>query len=172
MSAMFSSLDPEAVGRIRLHIEDNSNMVDDLVKDIVKPYIDDLDTYVQFVSDCLKDGNNPPSNAELEDFCLNLSAKIYWAGGGQEMLGIRDDIATAVYKETFNSARDNHKGTVQDKNSRAELASQQEQIVSICYSRAYKAMKAKVANAQELLGSCKKVLSHRIEEMSLTRMST
>lgn len=171
MSNLFSSLNPDAVSKIRLHVEDNSQVVDKIVLDIIEPYISDLDTYVSFVSDCLKDGNNPPSDAELEDFCLNLSAKIYWASGGQELLGIRADISEAVRKETFNNARDEHKGTVQDKNSKAELASQQEQLVSICYQRAHKTMKAKVESAQELLGSCKKVLTHRMEELQLTRQS-
>ena len=32
-------------------------------------------------------------------------------------------------------------------------------------------MKSKVENAQELLGSCKKVLSHRIQEESLTNLT-
>lgn len=169
--SIFSSLNPETVSKIRLHVEDNSQVVDKIVSEIIEPYISDLDNYVAFISDCLKDGNNPPSDAELEDFCLNLSAKIYWAGGGQELLGVRDDIAKAVYKETFNNARDEHKGTVQDKNSKAELASQQEQLVSICYNRAYKTMSAKIENAQELLGSCKKTLTHRMNEMQLTRQS-
>lgn len=171
MSNIFSTLNPDIVEKIRLHVEDNSQLVDKIVLEIIEPYISDLDTYVSFVSECLKDGENPPSNSELEDFCMNLSAKIYWAGGGQELLGIRDDIADAVYKETFNGARDEHKGTVQDKNSKAELASQQEKLVSICYSRAYKMMKAKIESAKELHSSCKKVLTHRCEEMSLTRTS-
>lgn len=171
MSNLFSSLNPDAVSKIKLHVEDNSKIVDNIVKDIVDPYVRDLDTYVAFISDCLKDGNNPPSDQELEDFCMNLAAYIYWAGGGQEMLGIRDDIASAVYKETFNSARDEHEGTVQDKNSKAELASQQEQIVSICYSRAFKTMKAKVENAQELMSSCKKVLTRRSQEYGMTKQT-
>ena len=50
------------------------------------------------------------------------------------------------------------------------MQSQQEQIVSICFSRAYRKMKAKVDAAQELLSSCKKVLSHRMIEMELTHM--
>ena len=62
-------------------------------------------------------------------------------------------------------------GTVADKDSLAELASQEEFIVSAAYTRAYKIMKAKVENAQELLGSCKKVLSRRIAEMNLSNIS-
>ena len=62
------------------------------------------------------------------------------------------------------------KGTIADKDSLAELASQEEYIVSASYTRAYKTVKAKVENAQELLSSCKKVLSRRMAEMELTRM--
>lgn len=171
MSNLFSALDPKEVARIQLHVEDNSKIVDKIVEDIIAPYIKDLDNYVKFIAACLKDGNNPPTDPELEDFCMNLSAYIYFAGGFCEQLGIRDDIAKAVYKETFNNARDNHQGTVQDKNSRAELASQQEQLASICYTRAYKTVKAKVDNAQELLSSCKKVLTRRMQEYQLTHMA-
>jgi hypothetical protein len=52
----------------------------------------------------------------------------------------------------------------------AELTSQQEQLTSICYTRAYRIVKAKVDNAQELLSSCKKVLSRRMSELELTHM--
>jgi hypothetical protein len=55
--------------------------------------------------------------------------------------------------------------------SLAELASQEEALISSAYTRAYKTMKAKVENAQELLQSCKKVLSRRIMEQELTKIS-
>ena len=157
---------------IQLHVENNSKTMDDIVKDIIDPYVRDLDAYVSFIADCLKDGDNPPTNAELEDFCMNLSTYIYFASGMCEQLGVRDSISKAVYKETYNTARNSQeKGTVADKDTTAELASQQEQLVSICYTAAYKTMKAKIDNAQELLSSCKKSLSHRMQEMELTRLS-
>ena len=88
-----------------------------------------------------------------------------------EQLGIRDDIAKAVYKETYHTTRASQdKGTVADKDSLAELNSQQELLTSICYTRAWKTMKSKVENAQELLQSCKKVLSRRMTEAELTRI--
>ena len=169
MSNTFSNLDKVEVGKIRLHVEDNSKIVDGIVQDIIKPYVEDLDNYVRFIGQCLKDGERPPSDAELEDFCMNLSTYIYFAGGMCEQLGIRDDISRAVYKETFNTARDGHNGTIQDKNSYAELEAQQEQLTNICYNRAYKIVKSKVDNAQELLSSCKKVLSRRMLEIELTK---
>lgn len=168
---LFDNIKPEKIKDIQLHIENNSKVINDIVDDIIKSYCKDLDNYVSFIKDCLNNGENPPTDAELDDFCMNLSTYIYFAGGMVEQLGIRDDIAKAVYKETYHTTRASQdKGTVADKDSLAELASQQELLTSICYTRAWKTMKAKVENAQELLQSCKKVLTRRMTEMELTRI--
>lgn len=170
MNTIYDNLDANKVSSIRLHVENNSAVVDSIVNDIITPYCKGLDKYVRFIADCLKDGEKPPTIGELEDFCMNLSTHIYFASGMCEQLGIRDDISKAVYKETYNTARDDAKGTVQDKTAQAELQSQQEQLTNICFNRAYKTMKSKVDAAQELLSSCKKVLTNRMSERDLTRM--
>ena len=168
---IYDNLDMEKLSRIKLKVEDNSKILDDVVSDIIRPYCRDLDNYVAFVRDCLKDGDKPASNQELEDFCMNLSTYIYYASGVVETLGIRDDISKALWKEIYHSTRNETTGgTVADKDSKAELASQQEQLTNICYNRAYRIMKAKVDSAQELLQSSKKVLSHRMQEMELTKL--
>ena len=152
-------------------VEEKSKVIDTIVEGIIQPYCKDLDNYVLFIKDCLKDGENPPTTDELDDFCLNLSTYIYFAGGMTEQLGIRDDISKAVYKEMYHTARASQdKGTVADKDSLAELASQEQYIVSSAYTRAYKILKSKVENAQELLSSVKKVLSRRIQEAALTQI--
>ena len=161
----------QQVKEIQNRVELNASKLDDIVNQIIEPYCKDLDNYVAFIADCLKDGENAPTTDELDDFCLNLSTYIYFAGGMCEQLGIRDDIAKAVYKEMYHTARASQdKGTVADKDSLAELASQQEYVVSASYTRAYKTLKSKIDNAQELLSSVKKVLSRRIQEMELTRI--
>lgn len=171
MKSDLSNVDTQAINLLLGRVEDNSHIVDDIVRDIIKPYIQDLDKYIGFIKECLKDGENPPTDYELEDFCMNLSTYIYFASGMCEQLGIRDDIAKAVYKETYNNARDTKSGTVQDKNMLAELDAQQEQLISVCYTRAYKIVKAKVESAQELLSSIKKVLSRRMQEIELTKIA-
>lgn len=71
----------------------------------------------------------------------------------------------------YHSVRDSiDKGTVVDKDSLAELASQQEYLTSICYKRAYSIIKAKVSSAQEILSSVKKIITRRISEQELTRI--
>lgn len=160
----------EDIDAIRHTVEIDSNVIDKIVDDIIKPYSEDLDYYVQFIKDCLKDGKQPPTDNELEDFCLNLSTYIYFAGGMCEYLGIRDDISKAIYKEMYHESRSKlERGTVADKDSLAELASQKEALINVCYNRAFKIMKSKVENSQELLSSCKKVLSRRMQEYSLTQ---
>lgn len=166
------SLAPTEIEAIQNKVENHSNTVDGIVNAIIKPYSEDLDRYVSFIRDCLKDGERPPTDEELDDFCLNLSTLIYFSGGMCEYLGIRDDISKAVYKDIYHESRSKlEKGTVADKDSLAELASQKEALVNVCYTRAAKMMKAKVENAQELLGSCKKVLTRRMQEYSLTHQS-
>ena len=166
-----SEIDKAKLQEIRNKVENHSDSLMEIVNSIIEPYCKDLDRYVEFIRDCLKDGENPPTSDELDDFCMNLSTLIYFAGGMCEQLGIRDDISRSVYKEVYHTARSAQEtGTVADKDSLAELFSQQEQITNICYNRAYKIMKSKVENAQELLGSCKKVLSRRMSEFELTHM--
>lgn len=169
--SIYDNLKLDAVEKIQQHVESNSRSIDNIVQSIINPYCKDLDRYVAFIRDCLSDGQNPPTDVELEDWCMNLSTYIYFAGGMCEHLGVRDDISRAVWKEMYHTERAKlERGTVADKDSQAELASQQEQLTNICYNRAYRIMKSKVENAQELMSSCKKVLSRRMQEMELTHM--
>ena len=159
------------IQQLQESVEADFSQLNDIILSIIKPFCEDLDEYVGFIKAILKDGEKSATNSELEDFCMNLSTYIYFAGGMCEQLGIKDDISKAIWKEVYNSKRQQaDKGTIADKNSFAELASQQEFLTNVCYNRAYKIMKAKVENAQELLQSCKKVLSHRMQEMELTRI--
>lgn len=168
---IYEDLKVDEVETIKNKVENHSETINKIVNDIIQPYCKDLDKYVSFIKDCLKDGQNPPTDEELEDFVMNLSTYIYFAGGMVEQLGIRDDISKAVYKETYHTSRNSiSSGTVADKDSLAELSSQQELLTNICYNRAWKIMKSKVENAQELLSSCKKILTRRISELELTRL--
>lgn len=152
-------------------VDIDAGRLQEIVDEIISPYCSELDAYVDFIKSILKDGENPPTAQELDDFCMNLSVYIYYASSMQERLGIKDDIARAIYKEMYHTCRDSiEKGTVADKDSLAELASQQEYLTSVCYKRAYQIVKAKVLSAQDILASCKKIISRRMAEFELTRM--
>lgn len=159
------------ISKHRKEVDEDFEKISSIIERIIKPYAESLDESVRVITSSLHDINNPPTTQELDYYCLHLSTDIYWAGTMSEQLGIKDDISKAIYKEMYNKARDESEGTVADKNSLAELASQQEYLTNVCYSRAYRMMKAKVDAAQELLQSMKKVLAHRISEQELTRLT-
>ena len=160
------------IKKLREQVENNSKELQEIIDGIIKPYTEELDNYVEWVKSMVTNYENPPTSIELDDMTMTLSVLIYSASGMQEQLGIRDDIAKALYKEMYHSARDNlDKGTVADKNSLAELATQEEALVSMLYKRAYNTVKAKVSAAQEILASIKKIVSRRMAEMELTRLT-
>lgn len=152
-------------------VEENSAELDKTINDIIERYSGELDEYMQFVMGILRNDEQPPTDAELDDFALRLSSLIYFTSVGAEQMGIRDDLSSSAYKEAYNVARSMQKsGTVADKNAQAELDAMAEKVVSIVYSKAYRILKAKVESAQEVLSSVKKVMSRRMTETELSRM--
>ena len=152
-------------------IEENSAELDNTINDIIERYSGELDEYMSFVMGILRNDEQPPTDAELDDFALRLSSLIYFTSVGAEQMGIRDDLSSSAYKEAYNVARSMQKsGTVADKNAQAELDAMTEKVVSIVYSKAYRILKAKVDSAQEVLSSVKKVMSRRMTETELSRM--
>lgn len=152
-------------------VEENSAELDKTINDIIERYSGELDDYMSFVMGILRNDEQPPTDAELDDFALRLSSLIYFTSVGAEQMGIRDDLSSSAYKEAYNVARSMQKsGTVADKNAQAELDAMAEKVVSIVYSKAYRILKAKVDSAQEVLSSVKKVMSRRMTEIELSRM--
>lgn len=152
-------------------VEENSAELDKTVSDIIERYSGELDDYMSFVMGILRNDEQPPTDAELDDFALRLSSLIYFTSVGAEQMGIRDDLSSSAYKEAYNVARSMQKsGTVADKNAQAELDAMAEKVVSIVYSKAYRILKAKVDSAQEVLSSVKKVMSRRMAETELSRI--
>ena len=154
-------------------VEENSALLDRTINDIIERYSGELDEYMRFIMGILRNDEQPPTDAELDDFALRLSSLIYFTSVGAEQMGIRDDISHSIYKEAYNMARNMQKsGTVADKNTQAEIDAQAEKVINIVYNKSYKILKAKVESAQEVLSSVKKVMSRRMNEYELSRMST
>ena len=152
-------------------IESNSTEIDKTINEIIERFSGELDEYVNFIRSILRNDEQPPTDAELDDFALNLSTLIYYTSVGAEQMGIRDDLSSSAYKEAYNIARNAQKsGTVADKNAQAELDAMTEKVVSIIYNKSYKILKAKVDSSQELLSSVKKIISRRMNEAELSRI--
>lgn len=169
--ALCNEVDTNKVRQLQKRIDKNSDIIDNIVNRLVSNYCEQLDNYMTFIKNILADTNNPPTDKELDDFVLNIPVLLYFAGEGQESLGIKEDVAKAVKQELYNETFDKATGTVADKTALAELATQNEYITHIAYSRAYKKIKLRCEAANETLQSVKKIMSRRISEYEMSKVA-
>ena len=158
----------EDTQRIFEHVQSTSKLVDDLVNKLVSTYCGPLDEYMKTIDNALAFQEEPLSILQLEEFTLNLPSLLYFASEAQEALGIKEDVSNAIRTELYNAVREKAQGTIADKDTAAEIATQSEQLVVIIYRRAYKKVKYRIEAAYEMLNSLKKVISRRIGEYSIT----
>lgn len=168
-SALASNVDIEQVHKNNERVESLTVVVRDMVKKIVDEACKELDTYMSIIEDILCDTDTPVSDGELEDFTLNLPSLLYLVSSRREELRIKEDVAKAVHKDVYNRVREKAQGTVADKDTAADLASQSEAITLIVLQRAGSTIKTREEAAWEMLNSVKKVLTRRVAELELSR---
>ena len=158
----------ESIESSRQLLENKSLDVENIVKKVISTYSAELDGLVQSIDTKVREQElDGLSDQELESYCLKLSSFMYFAAAGQELIGLREDIATALNKEDYNNKYAEATGTINDKKATAELESQSSMLVELIYNRAEKMMSSKLTYATHLLGSIKRVLNRRIEQMKM-----
>lgn len=167
ISALTVKFTRDDINNIIDRVEGNSGTINEVVDSIVADYCKPLDDYMQIIDEILREGNEI-ADYELDDFALNLPSLIYFACSAQESLGVKEDVSKAIRSEVYNKVREKSQGTVADKDSVADLASQQETVVVIIYQRAYKKVKARIEAAYEMLNSVKKVMTRRIAQYGIS----
>lgn len=170
-SALASSVDLEKLKANNDRVNSLTNVVQDMVGEIVDGACKDLDDYMAQIDEILCDKDNVVSDAELEDFTLNLPSMLYLVSSRREGLKVKEDVARAIYKDVYNRVREKAQGTVADKDTAADLAAQSEAITVIVLQRAVSTIKTREESAWEMLNSVKKVLTRRTVELELTRQS-
>lgn len=170
-SALASNVELESVHKNNERVESLTAVVRDMVRSIVDEVCKDLDAYMKQIDDILCDKDSPVSDEELEDFTLNLPSLLYLVSSRREDLKIKEDVAKAIHKDVYNRVRDKAQGTVADKDTAADLASQSEAITVIVLQRAGSTIKTREEAAWEMLNSVKKVLTRRIAELELTQQT-
>ena len=170
-SALSSNVDIEEVRKNNEAVERLTAVVREMVANIVDEVCSDLDEYMSQIEEIMCDKDTPVSDAELEDFTLNLPSLLYLTSSRRESLKIKEDVAKAVHKDIYNRVREKAEGTVADKDTAADLASQSQAITVIVLQRAGSTIKTREEAAWEMLNSVKKVLSLRIAELELTRQT-
>ena len=140
--------------------------IQELLFDIYEKPTRELDNYLEDIREQLLGKNITTS--QLEDFIITIPLHLYWLITETEELGIQEDFAKLQKNEVYNKALSIAQGKVDEKRALAENESQTQAIIHMAYSRAYKLMKGKIEMAQELLNSCKKILTLRITDTELS----
>ena len=149
-------------------VESKSVGIENIVKNVITKYSSDLDFIVSEIDAKIKEQEiDGFSDQEIESYCLKLSSFMYFAAAGQELIGLREAIANALNKEEYNKFYATATGTIADKKASAELESQSSMLVNLIYDRAEKMMESKLTYATHLLGSLKRILNRRIEQMKM-----
>lgn len=148
-------------------IQENSKIVEDIVYDIVCQYTSELDFIMKQCKTVFNTGQ-PMSDDELLDLLVQLPSNMYFVGEAQEIVGLREDISKMMKMEKYNEARKKAIGTIQDKNTEADLETINEALNQVIYQRAYKMIKNKIEMGSELLNSLKRINDRRITEQKMT----
>lgn len=157
----------EKINDIIIKIESKSDDLSGICAEITHRYTSELDIYMCEINQLLQ-SNDDIETSILEKYILKLSNCLYFVNAGVEAVGIKEDLSKMVHKEIYSQARLSSTGTISDRDIQANLVSQQENIVSALYSRAYKKIKIKVESGYEMLNSLKKILSRRIAEYEIS----
>jgi len=128
-----------------------------------------LDKTLEDINKALFDNNTPIPDEQLQSMILELANQLYFAVDVQERLGIKEDVAKLIRQEMYCESKRIAGGTVAEKEAKALLDSQYEEMVQIVYSRAYKRMKSKVDAGYEMLNALKKILGARLSELELSK---
>ncbi len=144
-----------------------NNELEEIVENLVNPYCKELDDYIKNLDDALLEVDNLTTN-DIESAILNLPSLIYLMIANTEKLGIQEDYAKLKRGEVYGKALKLAEGKVDEKRAIAEEQSQAESLTLTIFQRAYKIMKCKQEQANEILNSYKKVLTMRIAEAELS----
>lgn len=134
---------------------------------IVDEHIGDLTDVVTKIKEMLKDDTDILTDQEIEDILLQLPVLLYDVTDNQEVVGMQSDLASLIYKESYNEAYKIARGTVGEKQSASELATMTEKFDSVIYDRAYKIIKQKISMAVEVLNAVKRIHSTRVQGIEI-----
>ena len=141
------------------------------IVDSVNSLTDELDVLMEMMHKKINKDDYEISDKELEKLIIRLPILIYELNNILMKVGIREDLSKIIKQTNYNEAFIIQEGTIADIKSGAELAIKEEMLLETTWKRSVKIISQKMDIAQELLSSCKKLLSKRMEEISLYKRS-
>lgn len=137
----------------------------------VNKLTNELDILIEMMHKKINKEGYEISDKELEKLIIRLPILIYELNNVLMKAGIKEDLSKIIRQTNYNEAYVVQEGTIADKKSAAELQIKEELLLETTWKRSVKIISQKMDIAQELLSSCKKILSKRMEEINLIKRS-
>nr|DAR87615.1 MAG TPA: hypothetical protein [Caudoviricetes sp.] len=147
-------------------IEQDAKSIDAMVNQIVEDSTKELDEYIENVKRELDVAEL--SISEMNLILMKLCSYYFYLAKQQEMVGVRQDIATIYEKEKYNLHFMGAVGTVASKTSQAEEKTKEERVISLVWEKSYKILKNKYTALGAYIDALKKVITSKIKEMELS----
>ena len=148
-------------------IEQDAKSIDAMVNQIVENSTKEIDEYIENIKRELDIADL--SISELNLILMKLCSYYYYLAKEQELVGVRQDIATIYEKEKYNLHFMGAVGTVASKTSQAEEKTKEERVIALVWEKSYKILKNKSAAINSYIDSIKKIITGKIKEMELNR---
>lgn len=129
----------------------------------------ELDTLMDMMHKKINREEYDISDKELEKLIIRLPILIYELNNTLMKAGIREDLAKIIKQTNYNSSYVMQEGTIADKKAGAELDIKEDILLETTWKRSVKIINQKMDIAGELLSSCKKILSKRMEEINIMK---
>jgi hypothetical protein len=155
---------PQVLNDIRISIELNSKVIDEIVNKYIDKKVYELDMLIAQVKDALS-SSEEISISEFESLAMKIPVLCYTTADSLEKMGVRADIAKALEKEKYAKILCAVSGTVKERDMVAIQQSQYESVLAAACKRAYNIIQSKLTYAQDLFTSVKKILTRRIAEL-------
>ncbi|MBO7212419.1 MAG: hypothetical protein J6V44_15635 [Methanobrevibacter sp.] len=152
--------------------EEDAKHIEEIVDNIVNSCCDKLDNYIEYVvKDLLNQEDYSLTNAELDDIIMTIPTMLYFVGTQQEKLGVKRDVSKQKRSLVFNEELAKAEGTQGLRKAFAENKVFYETMVTYVFENAYDIISSKVSAATEVLQSAKKIMSRRITETELSKIT-
>ena len=152
---------------VKARISGTSVPLENAIGRVVDEHLSELNDTIDKIKKMLKDDTDILTDQEIEDILLQLPILLYDVTDNQEVVGMQSDLASLIYKESYNEALKLARGTVQEKTSASELATMTEKFDTVIYERAYKIIKQKISMAMEVLNAVKRINATRVQGAEL-----
>lgn len=152
-------------------LENAEEIIGSTIIDNINSLTKELDDLINQMHKKVLDPDYHISDKELEKLIIRLPILIYELNNTLMKAGIKEDLSKIIKQTSYNQAFSIQEGTIADKKAGAELSIKEEQLLETTWKRSVKIISQKMDIASDLLSSCKKIFSKRIEEVNLIKRS-